>query len=103
MTTDLPAMLWSALREFCGPYPHPMKLYPEDAKQCLAYQSRITRCMPSPVEGEAGEARVCFFVRSYSGRRECFWVDTEAGEVRPIAFLATYAERPEHVDLEIGR
>lgn len=93
--------LWAEVRQFCGPYPDPMKLYPEEARSCLRYHQRITRCMPDPSEGEAGEVRTLFFLKKYSGRRECFRVDTEAGEIVPLAFFAYYRGFPEHYDLNI--
>jgi hypothetical protein len=87
---------------------NPLKMYPDEARQVRAYYERTTRThgwgafqKPNPLEGEASEARSCFFLCKYTGTRELYDVDTEEGTIRRLAFLAYWQGKPQHYDLEI--
>jgi hypothetical protein len=91
------------LRELVAGRP-PMEMYPGEIDGTLEYQRRLGRLRtPDPFEGEATEARSCFLLRYYSGKRECFFADTDTQELIPLSFFASYRGQPEHhPDLEIG-
>jgi hypothetical protein len=82
----------------------PMAMYPEEAEGILQYQVRLSHLRtPDPCEGETTEARSCFFLRYYSGKREIFWADTEAQTLIPLSLLVSYkGHREFYPNLEIG-
>ena len=82
----------------------PMAMYPEEAVDTLRYHERLARMRtPNPCEGEASEARSCFLLRYYAGKREIFWADTGTQTLTPLVFLATYKGRREsYPNIEIG-
>ena len=95
--SDLWEWLWG------GPYPQPIKLYPEEAAEMLRYQARRDRArMPNPIEGEASPARSCFFLRKYTDKQEFWSVDTDGQKIVRLAFFAKWEGQDCHFDLEIG-
>jgi hypothetical protein len=82
----------------------PMAMYPGEIDETLEYQKRLSRLRtPNPFEGETTEARSCFLLRYYSGKREIFWADTETQALIPLSFFASYRGQSEYYpDLEIG-
>ena len=81
-----------------------MEMYPEEVQPTLQYQARLVRRRePNPFEGETTEARSCFLLRYYTGKREIFWADTETQTLRPLSLLVYYkGSRELYLDLEIG-
>ena len=83
--------------------PNPLKMYPEEAAEILRYQARRDRTrMPNPLEGEAGPARPCFFLRKYTDKQEFWSIDTDTQEIVRLAFFAKWEGHDLHFDLEIG-
>jgi hypothetical protein len=85
-------------------YRPPMAVYPDEMVVSFEYQRRLAHLrQPDPCEGEVAEARSCFMLRYYSGKREIFYADTETQELTPLSFFASYKGQPEYYpDLEIG-
>jgi hypothetical protein len=85
------------------PHPHPLKMYPEEARQVLLYQARRDRlCLPHPCEGEAFPAHICFFLRKYTDKQEFWSIDTGTQQIIRLAFFAKWEGQDVHYDLEIG-
>jgi hypothetical protein len=82
----------------------PMEMHPEEAANTLQYHERLSRMRtPNPFDGETTEARSCFMLRYYAGKREIFSADTGTQTLRPLSFLAYYKGRRElYPNLEIG-
>jgi hypothetical protein len=97
-------VLKKLLRELLLEGRPPMAMHPDDAAAILRYQERLSRLRkPDPCEGEVSEARSCFLLRRYAGKREIFWANTETQELIPLSFLASYKGFPErYPNLEIG-
>jgi hypothetical protein len=91
------------LRELAFGRP-PMEMYPGEIDGTLEYQKRLDRLRtPNPFEGEAAQARSCFLLRYYSGKREIFYADTDTQELTPLSFFASFNGQFEYYpDLEIG-
>lgn len=85
-------------------YPSPMTMLPDEATGSLQYAYRLERLRtPNPLEGEVTKARSCFMLRSYSGKRECFFADTERQQLISLPFYASYrGQREYYPDMEIG-